>query len=140
MWIGWSFLLKNKNSFLIVFIKFSGWLEIFFGVMFFFMDPLMSLLEIPNFVFWTLFSGVTLFYMGILLLYSARDLEKYKIIPIVSSFFRFTMAVIVVITIITNNQPILSIVLIFAALYDFSSALFTLILLKNCGYFKKIEN
>ena len=123
----------DKNEFLIKFIKFSGWLEIIFGIIFLFVDPFMQILGIPNFSFWNWFAGVTLFYMGVLLLYSGKDLEKFKIIPIVSSIFRFTMVVASMITAIIEPRFMF---MVFISIYDFGSALLTLILIKQCGYLK----
>ncbi len=123
----------DKSEFLIKFIKFSGWVEITAGIMFFLVDPFMQIMGIPNFFFWNWFAGVMMFFMGVLLLYSGKDVEKYKIIPVVSIIFRFTMVVVAIITVIIEPRFLF---VAFVSIYDFFSALLTLILLKQCGYFK----
>ena len=121
----------DETQFLRKFIIFSGILEIFLGIMFLFMDSVMQLLGIPNFFFWNWFGGITTIYMGVLLWYSAKDLDKFTIIPVISSIWRYTMVAIAIPTAIL--EPRFAIVAIIS-MYDLASASLTLYLLKKCGY------
>ena len=123
----------HKEEFLIKFIKFSGWLEIGIGIGFLFMDPLFSLLDLPNSPFFSLASGVMLIILGYLLCYSARDLEKFLIIPILSCIFRYIMGFGVELYSLFTI-PLLTPVWFFAIIYDITSATLTLVLLKQLGY------
>jgi len=126
----------NAKNFLKNFIIFSGWLEIAFGILFLFMDFIFHSLSIPSSPFFPMASGVMMMILGFLLWFSARDIKRYLIIPVMSCVFRFIMVfgpTLLSIFLI----PILSPVWICAIIYDFLSALFTLVLLKNVGYLTK---
>ena len=125
----------KKEEFLIWFIKFSGILEILFGISIIAMTPLMNLLELPNFPFWEWSFGLSLASMGILLWYSGRDLERYLIIPLVSIFFRLILAGIELYVAIT--VPKMFYFLLGGAIYDVFSPLLTIILLKQLNYLDK---
>ena len=124
------------ENFLKKFIIFSGWLEIAFGVLFCFMDFIFKLLDIPNSPFFSIGSGVMMMILGFLLWYSARDLKRYLIIPVMSCIFRFAMVLgptLMALFLI----PLLTPIWIGAMTYDSFSALFTLALLKKTGYLTK---
>jgi len=127
----------DKKKFLIGFIKYSGWLEIIFGIMLIFMmNEVMAQLGLTNMAFWMQFGGISLLYMGVLLYISGRDLERYSIIPFISSIFRFTMVVAEIFCIITylSLNPTFAYIIIGATCYDFGSAVYTLVLMKQNGY------
>lgn len=126
----------NNEKFLIKFIKFSGWLEIIFGGLFFFMDFIFKSLGIPNSPFFSIASGVMMMILGYLLWFSARDIKRYLIIPVMSCVFRF--AIVFGPTLLSLFLiPLLNPIWICAMTYDFFSALFTLVLLKKTGYLTK---
>ena len=125
----------KKEDFLVWFIKFSGILEIIFGISIIIMTPLMKLLELPNFSFWEWSFGLSLAFMGILLWYSGRDLKRYLIIPLVSIFFRLILAGIELYVALT--VPKMFYFLLGGAIYDFFSPLLTIILLKQLNYLHK---
>ena len=123
----------DKDSFLRGFLIFSGYLEIGFGLFFiFFMDFFLKTLGLPNLPLFSQMAGLELSLLGFLLLYSARDIEKYLIIPIISIILRFIMPILEIYTMILYPQLI--VMLLPGALYDAISAAFTLILLKKCEY------
>ena len=124
------------ENFLKKFIIFSGWLEIAFGVLFCFMDFIFKSLNVSNSPFFSVGSGVMMMILGFLLWYSARDLKRYLIIPVMSCIFRFAMVLgptLMALFII----PLLTPIWIGAMTYDSFSALFTLALLKKTGYLTK---
>jgi len=126
----------NNKNFLKKFIIFSGWLEITFGILFFFMDFVFTSLSIPNSPFFSISSGVMMIILGFLLWFSARDLKRYLIIPVMSCVFRLAMVfgpTLLSLVLI----PVLIPVWICAMTYDTFSALFTLALLKKTGYLIK---
>ena len=126
----------NIKNFQKKFIKFSGWLEIAFGVLFCFMDFVFKSLNIPNSPFFSIGSGVMMMILGFLLWYSARDLKRYLIIPVMSCIFRFAM-VLGPTLLSLFLIPLLIPIWIFAMTYDSLSALLTLALLKKTGYLTK---
>ena len=119
----------DSEEFLISYVKFSGWLEIGFGVLFLFMGPIFELLGIPVSPFFPLAAGVMIITLGFLLWYSARDLERYLIITVSSCVFRFAMAPIEFYCLFAI--PILTPIWIFGFSYDIFSAALTLFLLKR---------
>ena len=130
----------NREEFLPKWIKFSGWLEIIFGTfMALTMSPMMTSLGIDHVPFWSQMAGISLAFMGIILLYSARDIKQFLIVPIVSSFYRFVIVIAEIYCFITfyGTSPILANILFGASFYDGGSAVFTLWLLWDLGYLKK---
>ena len=130
----------NKEEFLSIWIKFSGWLQIVFGIMIaLFIAPMIIMAGIQTIPFWTQFSGISLACMGILLLYSARDIETFIIIPIISSFYRLILMIVEIYFVVTyiNAPPTIVVPIFFAFLYDAGSAIFTLWILYDLNYFKK---
>lgn len=125
--------MPKDDRFLIKWLKFSGWLEIALAILFFTMDSMFQILIVPNSLFFSSASGVMLFFLGFLLWFSAKDVERFLIIPVISCIFRYVMAFSVeIIAIITI--PILAPIFIGAMVYDIFSATFTLVLLKKKGY------
>jgi hypothetical protein len=92
------------------------------------------MLGIPNFWFFSVFSGITMIVLGYLLWYSARDLSDYTIIPISSSIFRYFVAFGPELITIFSGSP-LNPILIGGMIYDIFSATLTLLLLKKLKYF-----
>ena len=111
------------------FIKFSGWFEILAAIMFFFMEPIVKAMGLETIGFFNVFAAICFFFMGFLLLYSAKDLERFQIIPITSCFFRFCVVPIEFYGVV--SIPMLAPVFTFAAVYDIVSATVTLILMKK---------
>lgn len=97
------------------------------------MDSMFQILNVPNSLFFSSASGVMLFFLGFLLWFSAKDVERFLIIPVISCIFRYVMALSVEIIAIIMI-PILAPVFLGAMVYDIFSATFTLFLLKKEGY------
>ncbi len=136
----------DKEEFLPKWINFSGKLEIVFGVVFALIFPiLMNFFGIQSdLTFWIQFSGVSLTFMGIQLYYSARDVEKFVFIPIISSFYRFIVVILEVLCVIEGfglnaQAQMFTTAIGIASIYDGGSALFTLLILKEVGYLKKAD-
>lgn len=127
----------DKDKFLVGYVKFSGWLEIAFGVLFLCFDPISRALNIPNFVFFNVFSGITMIFLGGILTFSARDLRRYLVIPVSSCLFRYVVVSAEIVGVI--SAPILAPIFIGGLTYDIFSATLTLILLKRCGFFERKE-
>ncbi|MFW9924319.1 MAG: hypothetical protein ACFFDW_13630 [Candidatus Thorarchaeota archaeon] len=127
----------NTNSFLKRFVIFSGILEIFFAVLFCFMNFICDYLGLACLPFFYLFAAVELGILGFLLLYSARDMKRYLVIIVASCIFRYIMSGPTIYTIIT--VPEFRPMLIGAMTYDILSASLTLILLWKSNYFTKIK-
>ncbi|MHA1563146.1 MAG: hypothetical protein ACTSPA_13595 [Promethearchaeota archaeon] len=125
----------KKEEFLVWFIKFSGILEILFGITIIAITPLMDLLELPNFPFWEWSFGLSLAFLGFLLWFSSKDLERYIIIPVSSIVFRFILSGFELYIALTVPQ--LFPFLLSGAIYDILSPIFTIFLLKRSGYIFK---
>jgi len=125
----------KKEEFLVWFIKFSGILEILFGITIIAITPLMDLLELPNFPFWEWSFGLSLAFLGFLLWFSSKDLERYIIIPVSSIVFRFILSGFELYIALTVPQ--LFPFLLSGAIYDIISPIFTIFLLKRSGYIFK---
>jgi len=130
----------NKEEFLPKWIKFSGWLEILFGIMMaLFIAPMIIMSGIQTIPFWTQFAGISLACMGILLLYSARDIKTFLIIPVISSLYRIILVIAEIIFVITylNAPPAVVMPIFVAMFYDAGSTIFTLWILYDLSYFRK---
>ncbi|MBD3229848.1 MAG: hypothetical protein GF329_16820 [Candidatus Lokiarchaeota archaeon] len=121
-----------SEKFLKWFIKFCGIIEIVIGIGFIFMQPLFELISIQTVPLFLQMAGVELTLLGFLLWYSARDIERFKIILIVSMVLRYVMPIFEIYTALTI--PIMFVVLISTSIYDLASASLTLILLKKHEY------
>jgi hypothetical protein len=125
----------KKEDFLVWFIKFSGILEIIFGITIIAITPLMELLELPNFPFWEWSFGLSLAFMGFLLWFSSKDLKRYIIIPVSSIIFRFILSGFELYVALTVPQ--LFPFLLSGAIYDIISPILTIFLLQRSGYIFK---
>ena len=125
----------KKEELLVWFIKFSGILEIIFGIIIIAITPLMELLELPNFPFWEWSFGLSLAFMGFLLWFSSKDLERYMIIPVSSIIFRFILSSFELYVALTVPQ--LFPFLLSGAIYDIISPILTIFLLQRSGYIFK---
>lgn len=129
----------DKNTFLVKFIKFNGWVELFLAVMFFFMEYITEFLGLDKGIpLFYQFAAVELLILGFLLLYSARDIKRYLIIILSSCVFRYIMPagpeLYAILTLWPNPFAIIMIPTFF---YDIGTATITLVLLKQLGYLKK---
>jgi len=130
----------NKEDFLPIWIKFSGWLEIVFGIfMALTMSPMMTTMGIDHVPFWNHMAGISLSFMGVILLYSAKDIKQFLIVPIVSSIYRFVIVIAEIYFFLTfyNTSPVMANILLGASFYDGGSAAFTLWILWDLGYLEK---
>jgi len=124
----------EKTKLLKWLVLIGGYFELFLGILFIFMDIFLGYLgltvEVPIF---TQLLGCMTICFGILLIYSAKDLETYSIIPKVNALLRFIVQPFVVYNVILVPEMIP--ILIGAAVYDVVWGMLALILLKECGYF-----
>ena len=115
-------------------ILIGGYFELFLGVLFIGMEYFLGYLGLPLAV--PMFSqilGCMTICFGILLIYSARDIDTYSVIPKVNALLRFLVQPFVVYNVIV--VPELIPILIGAAVYDLVWGILALILLKQCGHF-----
>ena len=130
---------KAQEKGLIILLKFGGWFEMGLAVMFFFAGYITDYLLLPGGLplFYQL-AAVELMILGFLLLYSARDIDRYLVIILGSCVLRFAMALgpepYAVVTLWPN---LFAVSLIPAMAYDILSAAFTLLLLFQLGYLGK---
>ncbi len=130
----------DKEKFTKIWIYYSGILEIFLGaLMLFWMSPIMTALGAEHVPFWNHLAGITIIFMGIILIYAGTDVEKFVFIPAVSSFYRIAVVMANIYSFITLQAtiPILANIIGIASFYDGGSAIFTLWLLWDLGYLKK---
>ncbi|MHA1646690.1 MAG: hypothetical protein ACTSVL_03870 [Promethearchaeota archaeon] len=120
----------ESKRFLIVFLKFSGYLEILFGLVIIFLGPMMDNLSLPYLPFWHLSFGVSLSFFGILLLISASDIDRYAIIPLISCIYRWIIAGFQIYTAITISA--IRIFMIAGGIFDIiAPILIVYLLVKN---------
>ncbi len=132
--------MEKKKAFLEKFIRFGGRLEISIAIVMFFMGPIESMLKLGtnSLPFFYQFAGVELIILGYLLWYSARDIERYKVIIIASCIFRFIMPLWPEMQAMVTLWPNpFAIIILPGLIYDIFSAVTTLILMKQLGYLKK---
>jgi len=125
----------GKRTFLVKFIKFAGWFELFLATMILCMGYVVDYLGLPKGLpFFYQFAAVELYILGYLLLYSARDIEKYAVIIVASCIFRYLMpAGPELYALITLWPNLFAKIMIPAAMYDIGSATLTLVLMKQVG-------
>jgi hypothetical protein len=133
----------NVEKFMPKWIKYSGWLEIVFGIMFAlvfpsFMDYVQITMQIS---FWIHMTGISLMYMGVLLYWSALDIQNRSFVIFISCIFRFTVVLAEIYCMIQSNgiSPmayLFSIPIGIGCIYDGGSAVFTLMLLKKLNLLK----
>ena len=130
---------KTQKTLLIILLKFGGWFEIGLGVMFFFTGYITDYLLLPEGLplFYQL-AAVELMILGFLLVYSARDIDRYLVIILGSCVLRFAMALgpepYAVVTLWPN---LFAVSLIPAMAYDILSATLILYLLFQLGHLGK---
>ncbi|MHA1912770.1 MAG: hypothetical protein ACW986_01385 [Promethearchaeota archaeon] len=106
----------NSKTILKFLIIIGGIVEIFLGILFLFVDVFLERLGLINISIFTQMAGSFLFGYGILLLYSSRNVEKYKIIPLINILIR---GLVIVFGILTSSEiPEFLGILIFAIVYD----------------------
>jgi len=126
----------SKNILKILLIL-GGIIEIILGLLFLVLDFFFEQIGLENIPIFTQMAGSFLFCFGILLIYSARDVERFKIIPLVNILVRIIMVTFSFINIF--EYPEFLVILLFAIPYDLLWSLFMIILLKKEGLiFKKI--
>lgn len=113
-------------------LKFSGYFEIIMGIFFIFIHPVFQILGYITIPLFNQLGGVELVILGFLLVYSARDIEKYIIIIFCSIILRFVMCIFDFLAAL--YIPELFFALLFASIYDIGSAALTLILLWKSEY------
>jgi len=128
--------MSSKNILKILVIL-GGIVEIVIGLLFMVLDILFEQIGLENIPIFTQMAGSFLLCYGILLIYSARDAEKFKIIPLVNILVRIIMVIFSLINIF--EYPEFLVILLFAIPYDLLWSLFMIILLKKEGLiFKRI--
>ena len=120
--------MKSKDLTQILLII-GGIVEIIIGGLFLFLDILFEQVDLENIPIFTQMSGAFFLCYGILLIYSARDVEKYVIIPIVNVIFRIIMVLFSIISIF--DYPEFIFILLFAIPYDLVWSIIVVILLKR---------
>ena len=94
----------------------GGSFEIFLGISFIIINPFLSIVNIENNILFTNIAGLFLTGYGILLVYSAKDIKTYIIIPIINIFLRIIMIIMTLFNLTT--YPEFTVIYIFAVLYD----------------------
>lgn len=114
----------------------GGIVEIFMGIFFIFIHLLVGSMglsiEIPIF---PQLAGCILLCFGYLLIYAAKDVQTYAIIPKMNILLRFIVQPAAIYNIIV--VPAFIPILVGAMIYDIAWAIVTLILLKKLGYWLK---
>lgn len=131
---------EKKQKFLVSFIKFGGRLELSIAIVFFFMGYIEEYLKLGtnSLPLFYQFAAVELLILGYLLWYSAKDIERYKVIIIASCVFRFIMPLWPEMQAIITLWPnLFAVIIIPGLIYDILSACATLIMLKQLGYIGK---
>lgn len=104
-------------------------MEIIIGLLFFVLDIFFEHIGLDNIPVFTQMAGTFILCYGILLIYSARDVEKFVFIPLVNILARIIMIIFSLIGII--EYPEFSFILLFAIPYDLLWSLFVIIVLKK---------
>ena len=111
----------------------GGYFELIVGVIFIFMHLFIESFGVPAGVpMFSQLSGLFFICFGILLLYSAKDLEKYIVIIKVNILFRFLVQPFVIYNSILF--PDFGLLLIITSLYDLVWSILMIVLLRQCGY------
>jgi len=127
----------SSKKILKILVVLGGIVEIVIGLLFMVLDILFEQIGLENIPIFTQMAGSFLLCYGILLIYSARDVEKFKIIPLVNILVRIIMVIFSLINIF--EYPEFLVILLFAIPYDLLWSLFMIILLKKEGLiFKRI--
>jgi hypothetical protein len=126
--------MKSKHL-LKTLIIIGGIIEIIIGSMFLFLDVIFEQIGLENIPIFTQMAGTFLLCYGILLIYSARDVENYLIILLVNILFRIIMITFSFINIF--EYPEFFVILLFAIPYDLVWSIFVIIFLKKRGIILK---
>ncbi|MFX0021602.1 MAG: hypothetical protein ACFE9S_04700 [Candidatus Hermodarchaeota archaeon] len=121
----------NTNKILKILLILGGIVEIAIGLLFFLLDLFFEQLGVQNIPIFTQMAGTFIFCYGILLIYSARDIKKYLIIPILNILIRIVMVIFSLINIIEYPQFFL--ILLLAIPYDIVWSILMVIFLKKEG-------
>lgn len=128
--------MKSSNDLIKLLLILGGIVEIIIGLLFLVLDIFFEQIGLENIPIFTQMAGSFTFCYGILLIYSARDVEKFIIIPLVNILVRIIMVIFSIINIFEYPEFIM--ILLFAIPYDLLWSLFMIILLKKKGLiFKK---
>lgn len=128
--------MKSSNDLIKLLLILGGIVEIIIGLLFLVLDIFFEQIGLENIPIFTQMAGSFIFCYGILLIYSARDVEKFIIIPLVNILVRIIMVIFSIINIFEYPEFIM--ILLFAIPYDLLWSLFMIILLKKKGLnFKK---
>ena len=109
----------------------GGIVEITVGIMFIFMfGPMLQLIGIPNFMLSTHIAGYFALLYGSLLIFAARDPERYAIVIILNTILRFLVQISAYLSVVL--YPTMGLIIIILATYDLAWAILTLIFLYKC--------
>ncbi|MFX1277739.1 MAG: hypothetical protein ACFE9Z_12180 [Promethearchaeota archaeon] len=126
----------NYKKILKILLVLGGIIEIAIGLLFFILDFLLEQLRLENIQVFTQMAGTFILCYGILLIYSARDIKKFLLIPLLNILARIIMVMFSLLNIF--EYPQFFIILIFAIPYDLIWSLLMIIFLKLEGIiFKK---
>ncbi len=120
--------MSSKNI-LKILVVLGGIVEIVIGLLFMVLDILFKQIGLENIPIFTQMAGSFLLCYGILLIYSARDIEKFKIIPLLNILVRVIMVIFSLINLF--EYPEFLVILLFVIPYDLLWSLFMIILLKK---------
>jgi hypothetical protein len=121
----------NSRALLRFLLFLGGIVEILIGILFMILDVFLKQMGLANVPIFTQMAGSFLICYGILLVYSARDVEKFVVIPLVNILVRVIMVIFSLINIVEYKE--FSIVLLIAIPYDLLWSLFMIILLQKDG-------
>ncbi len=122
--------MKSKDLIQILLIV-GGIVEVIIGGLFLFLDTMLEQVGLENIPIFTQMAGSFLLCYGILLVYSARDVEKFIIVPLVNIIARIIMVIFSIISIF--DYPEFMVILLFAIPYDTLWSILMIILLKKKG-------
>jgi hypothetical protein len=107
----------------------GGIVEIAIGLFFLGLDFVFEQFGLKNIPIFTQMAGTFLFCYGILLVYSARDIEKFLIVPLVNIIARVIMVIFSILSIF--EYPEFIVILLFAIPYDLVWSILMIIFLKK---------
>ncbi len=119
----------QKTGFLEFLLIFGGIFEIVIGIILLFIDLVIGLINLETISTFSQMAGSFLIGYGILLIISSKDIERYKLIPLINILIRVIMVVFTLFNIIKYPQflPIT----VFALIYDPIWSVCVLLLLKK---------
>ncbi|MBD3211462.1 MAG: hypothetical protein GF311_02555 [Candidatus Lokiarchaeota archaeon] len=129
----------NNNLILKWLLIVGGLVEIIIGILFLFIPYALSSIGLPQIPFFSQMAGSFLLGFGILLLYSSKRVEIFRIVPLVNILIRFIMIGFSLLSI--PSYPEFVVILIPAILYDLVwSILFLYLLDKENLLFPNAKN